>query len=58
MYRSYEIDYHGRAFLLGESKSIKEACSLERKALKKSGKEFPTFSGNGKKVVTANGKLL
>lgn len=58
MYKSYEIDYCGRSYLLGTSKTIKEACQLEKKALRKSKGEFPTFSEDGKKQVTNNGKLL
>ena len=58
MYKTYEIDYNGRTYLLGIFNSLKEALTAERKALKRSHKEFPTFTSDGKKCLTNNGKVL
>lgn len=58
MFKSYEIDYHGRCYFLGESGTIKEAIKIEKNALKKSYGEFPTFTENGKKCVTRNGNVI
>lgn len=58
MYKSYEIDYNGRCYLLGISQTIDTAQKLEKNALKNSGKEFPTFSSDGQKVVTNNGEKI
>lgn len=58
MYKAYEIDYNNRTYLLGEYETLKEAKNAERKALKNSHGEFPTFTTDGTKFMTANGKLL
>ncbi len=58
MLSSYEIDYHGRPFFLGTSKTLKDALRLEKKALRKSNGEFPTFTENGKKCIAVNGEVL
>lgn len=58
MYRSYEIDYHGISHLLGISKTTQEAKQKERRALKASKGEFPTFTEDGEKCVSHNGKDL
>ena len=57
-YTVFEIDYHGRCYKLGKTETLKEACAMERKALKRSHGEFPTFSTDGKQQVTHNGKVL
>ena len=56
MFTSYEVDYNGRRWKLGDFETIKEACKAERKALKASNGEFPTFTTNGRECVTNNGK--
>lgn len=43
MYRVYEIDYHCRSWLVGTADTLKEARKIERKALKASSGEYPTF---------------
>lgn len=43
MFKVYEINYYGRARLVGEAENLKAAKSLERAALKKSSGEYPTF---------------
>lgn len=58
MYKVFEIDYNGKCFLLGTAETLKEACTIERKALKRNHGEFPTFSSDGRKCVTNNGKIL
>lgn len=58
MYKSYEIDYHGRSYFLGNSKTLQDAKKKERKALKVSKGEFPTFTEDGEKCVSHNGNNL
>ncbi len=66
MYTVFEIDYSGRCYKLGTAETLMEARAIERKALKRSGGEFHTFtrdeseSGSryGHKVVTCDGKVL
>lgn len=58
MFSIYEVDYNGRCYKIGTAETIQAACALERKALKKSGGEFPTFTTDGKKQVTNNGKVI
>lgn len=58
MYKSYEIDYHGRSYFLGNSKTLLEAKQKERKALRISNEEFPTFTEDGEKCITHNGNNL
>lgn len=58
MYTVFEVDYNDRCYKLGTAKTLKEACAMERKALKKSHGEFPTFSTDGTKAVTNNGKII
>lgn len=58
MYTIYEVDYNDRCWKIGTAKSIKEACTMERKARKESRGEFPTFTTDGKKPVTNNGKRI
>lgn len=58
MYTVFEVDYNGRCYKLGTAETLKEARAMERKALKKSRGEFPTFSTDGTKQVTNNGKAL
>lgn len=58
MYTVFEVDYNERCYKLGTAETLKEACAIERKALKKSHGEFPTFSTHGAKQVTNNGKVL
>jgi hypothetical protein len=58
MYKTYEIDYNNRTYLLGTFETLKEAVTAERKALKKSHGEFPTFTSDGKNCLTNNGKVL
>lgn len=55
MYTVMEVDYHDRVHTIGKANDIKEACRIEKKALKKNGGEFPTFTTDGKKVLTRNG---
>lgn len=58
MFTVFEVDYNDRCYKLGMVDTLKEACALERKALKRSHGEFPTFSTDGKQAVTSNGKIL
>lgn len=63
MYTAFEIDYTDRCYKLGTAETLKEAIAIERKALKRSGGEFPTFTRDesarcGHKVVSENGKAL
>lgn len=58
MYRAFEIDYNDRCFLLGEFQTVKEALKAEREALKRSHGEFPTFTSDGKRGISSNGKLI
>ncbi len=66
MYTVYEVDYTDRCYKLGTAETLKEAIAIERKSLKKSGGEFPTFTRDenadgsrcGTKCVTSNGKVL
>lgn len=58
MYTVFEVDYSGRCFKLGAAETLKEALAIERKALRKSRGEFPTFTSDGTKQVTNNGKAL
>ena len=58
MYTVFEIDYHNRVHKIGKADDLKTACKIERKALKASSGEFPTFTTDGNKVYTNNGKLL
>lgn len=62
MYKAYEVDYTERAFLLGTFDTLKEAQAAERKALKKSHGEFPTFTtgiASGRRTqITHNGKII
>lgn len=58
MYTVFEIDYTDRCYKLKTAKTLKEALAIERKALKKSRGEFPTFSTDGTKCVTNNGRLV
>ena len=54
MYTVFEVDYSGRCFKLGTAETLKEALVIERKALKASGGEFPTFTSDGHKSITNN----
>ena len=58
MYKVFEIDYHGRAWQIATTETEKQARAAERKALMKSGGEFPTFSTDGNKTVSNNGKKV
>lgn len=58
MYTVFEVDYNDRCYKLGTAETLKEACAMERKALKKSHGEYPTFSIDGTKTVTHNGKVI
>lgn len=58
MFKAYEVDYTDRTYLLGTFESLKEAQAAERKALKKSHGEFPTFTSDGRKQITNNGKII
>lgn len=58
MYTVFEIDYNNRCYKIGTAETLKEACALERKALRKSHGEFPTFSSDGTKCVTNNAKPI
>lgn len=58
MYKVSEVDYNDRCYQIGTTETLKEACAIERKALKKSHGEFPTFTSDGRKCVTNNGKIL
>lgn len=58
MFTVFEVDYNDRCCKIGTTETLKEACILERKALKKSHREFPTFTTDGTKCVTANGKVI
>ena len=58
MFTIYEVDYTDRCYKLGTAETLKEAIAIERKALKKSGGEFPTFTSDGHKAVTNNGKEI
>lgn len=51
MFKVYEVDYHDRAWLVGESEDMKTAISIARAALKKSYGEFPTFITCGGRCV-------
>lgn len=58
MFTVYEVDYTERCYKIGTAETLKEACAMERKALKKSHGEFPTFSTDGTKQITNNGKVI
>ena len=58
MYKVFEIDYNGKCYLLSTADNIKEAVKIEKKALKKSHGEFPTFTSDGRKCVTNNGEII
>ena len=58
MFTVYEVDYTERCYKIGTAETLKEACVMERKALKKSHGEFPTFSTDGTKQITNNGKVI
>ena len=58
MYKVFEIDYNGKCYFLGSADTVKDACKIEKKALKKSHGEFPTFTSDGKKCVTNNGEII
>lgn len=58
MYRAFEVDYTDRCFLLGEFRTVKEALKAEREALKRSRGAFPTFTSDGKRCISNNGKLI
>lgn len=58
MYKVFEIDYNDRCFLIGTTDSVKEAIRIEKKALKKSHGEYPTFTSDGCKCVTNNGEII
>lgn len=51
MFEVYEIDYHGRAWLVGKAETLKAARSMARTALKESNGEFPTF-------ITCSGRCV
>lgn len=58
MFKVFEIDYNDRCYLIGTAETLKEACAIERKALRKSHGEYYTFTSDGCKCVTNNGKVL
>ena len=58
MYKVFEIDYNDKCYLLGTTDNIKEAIKIEKKALKKSHGEFPTFTSDGRKCVTNNSEII
>lgn len=58
MFTVFEVDYNDRSYKIGTAETLKEACSLERKALKKSNGEYPTFTMDGTKQITSNGKVI
>ena len=58
MFKTFEIDYHGKSYLLGAFDNIKDALKAEKEALKKSSGEFPTFTSDEEKCVTNNGKKI
>lgn len=51
MYKAFEIDYHNRSHIIGESENLAEAKKMANKAYRKSNGEFPVFVENGEKVV-------
>lgn len=58
MYTAYEVDYHNRCHKLGTANTLSDAVKMERKSLKISKGEYPTFTENGSKCVTCNGKKI
>lgn len=58
MYTVFEVYYNDRCYKIGTAENLKEACAIERKALRKSRGEFPTFTTDGKRQVTNNGKKI
>ena len=58
MFKVFEIDYYNRVHSIGKAEDIKTACEIERKALRESNGEYPTFTTDGKKVYTHNGEIL
>ena len=58
MYKVFEIDYNDKCYILGTTDNIKEAIKIEKKALKKSRGEFPTFTSDGRKCVTNNAEII
>ena len=51
MLKVYEVDYHGRAWLIGKAETITEAKKIARSALKKSKHEYPCFITDETKCI-------
>lgn len=51
MLKVYEVDYLGRAWLVGKADTLSEAKKIARSALKKSKREFPCFITDGTKCI-------
>lgn len=51
MFKAFEIDYHDKSHLIGESDNLKEAKKIASKAYRKSNGEYPVFVEDEKKVV-------
>lgn len=56
MFTVFQIAYTERTYKVGEFETLKEACAMERKLRKES--DYYTFTSDGKKVVSNNGKII